>query len=183
MTRETGLTIDGLHVGQTLYTAYATGWGDGPGAAAVETHTIKSIGKLVVTQRVGSTLTQRTPVAVAPKRFYATPTLALLATRGEVLAHLAREQKRLAAVEAELALVARGAEGLMRVLMPGTPVTTPFGTGIVVYSRMAPPDYDTVAVYSVSLDKKAGDPAYTGTIVAAAEAVAGTRFDERDRLD
>jgi hypothetical protein len=55
----------------------------------------------------------------------------------------------------------------------GSRVTTPEGTGTVLYRRMRPPDYSEVEVYSVCLDSKKAEserppfPFYSGTIFSA----------------
>jgi hypothetical protein len=53
-------------------------------------------------------------------------------------------------------------------LTAGDFVTTPYGTGRVVYVRMLPPDYATIAAVSVYLDAKRGELGYTGTPCDAA---------------
>ena len=42
-------------------------------------------------------------------------------------------------------------------------------TGDVVYKRYAPPNYDTVSVYSILLDYRKHDPKYRGTIFRGSE--------------
>lgn len=53
----------------------------------------------------------------------------------------------------------------------GTRVKTPGGEGVVVYARMAAPNYDTVAFYSVRLDHALHSPLYTGSIYPANEVI------------
>jgi hypothetical protein len=57
----------------------------------------------------------------------------------------------------------------------GDRVSTPAGTGTILYRRMAAPDYNSVAAYSVCLDTKKIEsekppfPFYSGTIFKAEE--------------
>jgi hypothetical protein len=53
-------------------------------------------------------------------------------------------------------------------LTAGDFVTTPEGPGRVVYVRMLPPDYATIAAISVYLESKRGQFGYTGTMCDAA---------------
>ena len=61
----------------------------------------------------------------------------------------------------------------------GDRVMTPQGPGVVIYRRMAGPDYRNVEAYSVCLDhKKAASekppfPSYTGTVFPAEEVTNG----------
>jgi hypothetical protein len=49
-------------------------------------------------------------------------------------------------------------------LREGAEVTTPRGRGIVLYVRMAPPDYTQIAAVSVYLEREEHRPDYAGTI-------------------
>ncbi len=49
----------------------------------------------------------------------------------------------------------------------GQKVNTPKGTGIVVYIRMAPPDWNNPKAVSVFLDARRNDYNYSGTIFPA----------------
>lgn len=55
----------------------------------------------------------------------------------------------------------------------GDRVNTPLGAGSVIYSRMAGPDYCSVAAYSVCLDSRKAEseqppfPSYSGTVFPA----------------
>ena len=55
---------------------------------------------------------------------------------------------------------------------PGKPVMAratedrPWEPAEIVYQRMAGPDYREVAAYSVSMESRASDPTYSGTIVS-----------------
>lgn len=51
----------------------------------------------------------------------------------------------------------------------GDRVRTPDGAGRVVYRRLAPPDFGTVAAYSVHLDVRGEDQGYCGSVYAAAD--------------
>jgi hypothetical protein len=53
-------------------------------------------------------------------------------------------------------------------LTAGDFVTTPYGPGRVVYVRMLPPDYATIAAISVALDAKRNELGYRGTMCDAA---------------
>lgn len=46
----------------------------------------------------------------------------------------------------------------------GDVVITPGGQGTVVYRRMAAPDYNTVAAYSVKLDRASNDPTSSASL-------------------
>lgn len=51
----------------------------------------------------------------------------------------------------------------------GHPVITPLGKGIVVFCRMAAPNYSVAAAYSVRLDSRKHEPQYTGTMFSVNE--------------
>lgn len=50
-------------------------------------------------------------------------------------------------------------------MKPGDRVATRHGLGVILYQRMAPPDYAQPAVFSVRLDAKQHEAGYTGTII------------------
>lgn len=51
----------------------------------------------------------------------------------------------------------------------GQQVSTPMGTGVVIYQRMAPPTYTEAEAVSVRLTARETDVNYSGTIFPAAE--------------
>jgi hypothetical protein len=57
------------------------------------------------------------------------------------------------------------------ILPTGTRVVTPLGSGVVVYVKLAPPDFLEPDVYSVRLDHRAGQfiHRYQGTVIPAAD--------------
>lgn len=63
----------------------------------------------------------------------------------------------------------------VKVYDKGDRVTTPGGSGTVVYRRVLGPDFQQVGHYSVALDHKVAEqdrppfPSYTGTIYPASE--------------
>lgn len=57
----------------------------------------------------------------------------------------------------------------MKTIPKGTLVSTPLGTGKVVYVRMLSPEFAKPLAYSVCLDKHAENYGYTGTIIMASD--------------
>lgn len=59
------------------------------------------------------------------------------------------------------------ADAAASALQPGDRVQTPAGPGVIVYRRMAPPDFRGAAAYSVRLDARRAVPGYHGTVFPA----------------